>query len=100
MMTDHSGAPSHIKRLAQACIACELSTGRDKVKVDDGFKMAWAIYRFLHPELLKLCDVAAQHALEEPNYFLSTEVRQQLVGKVFVDDSPQYNPEGRGRRRK
>lgn len=128
--SDGSGAPSHIKRLAHAIIACDLSTlpeyrglgsdhphllevannmmanpghygspGGDKARIYEGFKMAWAVYRFLHPELLKLCDVAAQHALETPNYFLATEVREKLVGKVFVDDSPQQGPPRAGRQR-
>lgn len=122
-MTDHSGAPTHIQKLAHRCLACEISThhdfrdmgsdhphlleiaarimrdpgygghaGRDKAMRDDAFKMAWAVYRFLHPEMRKLCDVAAQHALETPDYFLSTEVRDKLIAKIFPDDSPQYNP--------
>ena len=111
--------PTFITDLARVCLAAELSTRHEfrgyaasdpqllriaafwmtthdtmtqRAAVDDAYRMAWSIYRHIQPKLLDLCDVTAQHALEEPNHFLSTEVREKLIGKVFPDDSPKKGP--------
>lgn len=55
---------------------------------EDAWALALRIFRTIQPGLLALCDEAAQHALETPNHYLATKVREKLIGRVFIDNSP------------
>jgi hypothetical protein len=110
--------PTYIRDLARVIIACELSsqpecrglsaddprlleladrymndpstTHRHKVLANDGIKMAWVVHRFYQENLLKLVDAVWNEATQDDSP--PTDLAQQLIGRVWVDDTPQYHP--------
>lgn len=110
--------PTHIRDLARAILACDLSTQHafrnypsdslhlldiaDRILSDpsgnprgnevanDAIKTAFCVHKHLQAPLLTLVDVVWKEATES-TAVPSTDWAKRLIGKVFVDDTPRYD---------